>query len=249
MCGIHGLLATLVPVPFAGFILHHRPFSDHDLNHSTSTAHEGRNPSSSTRNLVQALLRTQTKIATEPRDKMFAVRSLFPTVFGTLEIDYNKTVATVYADATRRITEFTQGKCPDSDTLLARMVQFFGLGPKGVDELTKILKLVMTDNPREGFPEGFDAMKKTLQDSGFGPPEIFNSQSLDVDVFTAVMLRSETMAEFAWTFFFLEGQRLFVTESGEISLSRHDIRPNDSLMLLQTTSAPFIIRKKEGRRE
>jgi len=351
------------------------------------SASTGRIPSSSTRHLTEAMLDTQTKIATEPRDKIFAVRSLYLTVLGSLEINYNKTVATVYAEATGGLIEFTQDlsllnvlccgpaiadapswtidwsdyvtfywelyrpypwfavtpesfnkplasadrsiperrkprfsfdgmrlcipgakvdvvlECyeralpvglkhciapnqfypgwreqflarigvlavhiprnwvnvilgrrsskssfPDSDTLWARMVQFFGHESEKVGELTKILKLVMTDNPRESFPEEFDATKKTLQDNGFEPIEMFNSPPLDLDIFTAIMVRSETMAELAWTFFFLESQRIFVTESGEMCLSRHDIRPNDSLMLLQTASAPFIVRTEGGRK-
>jgi hypothetical protein len=37
----------------------------------------------------------------EPRDKVFALRSLFPSSLGTISIDYNAPVAQVYTEATR----------------------------------------------------------------------------------------------------------------------------------------------------
>lgn len=65
------------------------------------------------------------KVATDPRDKVFAVRELFPHLLGEITVDYTRPVEEIFADATRILIEKTRNL----------ITIFYSIGSDGADKL------------------------------------------------------------------------------------------------------------------
>jgi len=57
---------------------------------------------------LTTLMLAQTKYSSDPRDKIYAIRSIMPDMFKDIDVDYGKSVQEVFAEGTRAVIEHTE---------------------------------------------------------------------------------------------------------------------------------------------